>query len=165
MTKSGWADLSDKAQWDIKVALRGPDANFPETLKWFTTSVIRGQVREVFRVGGLVNADLNLVVLPYGSLEEEDSSYPPQPFRWNYDHFFTHVQEAAFHLGVPKLQLPGQTYRRIMLINSATKAAKEMIAASEAEGAEFLPYSPKSLFSPAGIAEIKRHLVEGRIQF
>ena len=64
MTREQWDQLSDKGKWDIKVAMRGPDSYYGEVLKWYTTSVIRGQVREIFRVGGLVNADLQLVVLP-----------------------------------------------------------------------------------------------------
>src|SRR3990167_9321895 len=50
-TKERWdLELNDKGKWDVMVAMRGPDSNYGETLKWFTTSVIRGRCRRAFRV-------------------------------------------------------------------------------------------------------------------
>ena len=67
MTPEQWKTLPDKARWDITVTLRGPDSRYGETIKWFTSSVIRGQVVEIFNTHGLVNPDLHLVILPIGS--------------------------------------------------------------------------------------------------
>jgi hypothetical protein len=64
LSREEWEKFTPKMQWDIKVALRGPDLYASDTTKWFTTSIIRGKMREVCRVGGLVNDDLNLIILP-----------------------------------------------------------------------------------------------------
>jgi hypothetical protein len=61
-----WDAFTPKQRWDVIVALRGPDVARSEIIKWFTTSVIRGKMREVMRVGGQVNNDLNLIILPAG---------------------------------------------------------------------------------------------------
>lgn len=47
-----------------------------ETVKWFTTSVIRGKMRKVMRVGGTVNTDLDLIILPNGLLKGNEPEYP-----------------------------------------------------------------------------------------
>lgn len=64
LTQTEWEAFTPKQKWDVIVALRGPDVAGSETIKWFTTSVIRGRMRQVMRVGGQVNTDLNLIILP-----------------------------------------------------------------------------------------------------
>ena len=121
LTKSEWFSLSEKAQWDIKVALRGPDSCYGETLKWFTTSVIRGQCADVFRVGGLVNPDLKLVVLPYGTPGSKVNSAFREAGKvsWNYEHFVDHVSSAAVHLGLDRLHIEADLWHSAMQGNSA----------------------------------------------
>lgn len=67
-SEAEWNRLTPKQQWDTIVALRGPDFRGSETVKWYTTSVIRGKMRKILRVGGTVNTDLNLVVIPSGGM-------------------------------------------------------------------------------------------------
>ena len=105
MTKTQWANLSPKQQWDCLVALRGPDCYHSEKIKWFTTSVIRGQMGEIMRVGGLVNNEMKLVILPHDLCIPNPIVVKDHPlqFGWCGDHFFTHTYEAAINLGIPIL--------------------------------------------------------------
>lgn len=74
-TSEEWARLTPKQQWDTIVALRGPDLRGSDSAKWYSTSVIRGKMRGILRVGGMVNTDLNLMILPSGG----DVGIKPRP--------------------------------------------------------------------------------------
>ena len=93
VTKAQWANLSPKQQWDCLVALRGPDCFQSDKIKWFTTSVIRGQMGEIMRVGGLVNNEMKLVILPHDLCIPNPIVVKDHPlqFGWCGDHFFTHT--------------------------------------------------------------------------
>lgn len=129
MTKETWKELSPKQQWDIQVALRGPDCQDSECMKWFTTAVIRGQMSPIQRVGGTVNEDLKLVIVP----QEWGSSqviYPPTTTRevrevirahllrigtWNSHHFFEHIITAATHMGLPVGYVDTQVWQTVIM--------------------------------------------------
>lgn len=152
MTKTQWAKLTDKQQWDIIVALRGPDSNYGETLKWFTTSVIRGQMAPVMRVGGTVNKDLKLVVLPIGSHSKPSIQTAFSGSEaWNYGHFVEHIQEAAYNLGLEVLYLFSDDWHRIMRGRSIIEAMKEIL--ETAPKVKTYDNSQQTL-----LAELKRHL-------
>ena len=158
ITREQWEALSDKARWDVKVALRGPDAYNGEVLKWFTTSVIRGQVREVFRVGGLVNHDLQLVVLPSAELA---STYKASKTSWNYKHFVEHVGTAADWLGVPKLRIEPSVWHAAMQAGSSKQAIQTILDAAQAwEGSQY-PYI--TLYKSAHLKELERHMNTGHL--
>ena len=133
MTKSTFSRLSEKAQWDLKVALRGPDSCYGETLKWFTTSVIRGQMADVFRVGGTVNGDLKLVILPSGHPGEEiQQAYAiAGTLAWNYAHFIDHVRTAAEWLDVPVLKVDADLWHTAMRGHNVKVAGAKILAAGE----------------------------------
>lgn len=95
LTNEEWEKMSGKARWDSIVALRGPDLIGSDTLKWFTTSVIRYRLGQVMRTGGLVNSHLGFVVLPEGCYTTKST----KPF--DVGHFLNHVAEAATWLSVP----------------------------------------------------------------
>ena len=103
MTKTDWADLTLKQQWDVKVALRGPDLH-NNNLKLYTTAIIRWACSNVMRVGGTVNHACPVIVLPLnlGSLSRGEQS------AWGFDtyHFITHIQEAAEILNIPTVSIP-----------------------------------------------------------
>lgn len=103
-----WEELSGKGKWDVQVALRGPDAENSDTMKWFTTSVIRGACSKVMRVGGLVNDSLGFVLLPSGDGPRITTH------GFNYHHFFTHVREAAGWLDIPVITIPATVWWKIM---------------------------------------------------
>ena len=144
ITRAQWESLNDKAKWDIKVALRGPDSYYGETLKWFTTSVIRGHVRKVFRVGGTVNKDLNLVILP-----DNDSDRTATKEKWNASHFTGHITSAAEWLNIPILHIPAKEWHTIMKSNSISSAASAIISLFTEDDED----SPN-------IKELQRHLKE-----
>lgn len=164
MTKSQWERASEKAQWDIKVALRGPDSNYGETLKWFTTSVIRGQMQNVFRVGGLVNPDLELVVLPgRGELTPTQKEELKGTAAWNCRHFCDHIQTAAAHIGIGLLRIEASVWHKVMRGESALAAGETILARAvkfleEHEGKASAIYP---LYDPAAIKELERHLKNG----
>ena len=182
MTKSKFESLGDKAQWDIKVALRGPDSHYGETLKWFTTAVIRGKMRGVFRVGGLVNEDLDLVVIPSGELSTADkAAYKAAgEFGWNYSHFAEHISTAARWLDIPILLVEAAVWHEAMR-ESGTKAAAERIFTAAEKWAEKQEKAvnsetgeitwdkfyktgisrPDKLYAPAAVKELKRHIEQG----
>ena len=180
MTKTQWGALSEKAKWDIKVALRGPDSSYGETLKWFTTSVIRGQMRDIFRVGGLVNHDLSLVIVPGGRSEKVDRLYSEiEHYAWNYHHFIDHISTAAEHLGVPIMRIEPDLWHKVMSSPRATLAAEEILTAGEEWMKRFENptdsrleklsrmglRSPSSLYGEDHMKELARHLKSGRMAF
>ena len=137
-----WGRLSGKQQWDILVALRGPDCGNSEIIKWFTTGVIRGEMAPVMRVGGTVNSDLRCVVLP----EKFQETYlvPGGTMPWNSGHFFQHVSEAATILGLPLVVIKQEQWDKAMQKGS-TDAVAILLEGIE-EGAE-----------SAGAKELKRY--------
>ncbi len=149
ITQEYWDGLSEKAQWDIKVALRGPDSYYGETLKWFTTSVIRGYCKRIFRVGGTVNSDLKLVILP------APSGWNPTPVKtsWNYKHFVEHVALAAEWLNIPILYIPSDKWHEVMQLDHAAQAAKMVLNEVVANPENHYSQKPKKL------AELKRHYI------
>lgn len=148
LTASQWEKMSEKAQWDIKVALRGPDSYYGETLKWYTTSVIRGRCRKVFRVGGTVNQDLKAVVLPdnrHGDITYKKAG----KVAWNAAHFLEHIEAAASWLNIPILYIPTETWHEVMQMGNQVAAGQAILQAAEAK--ERKP-------DPKAIAEVKRHV-------
>lgn len=191
LTKTAWGEFSPKAQWDCVVALRGPDSNYGETVKWFTTSVIRGKMQGVMRVGGLVNSHLNLVVLPATHWSEEEAG-PSKKSAWNYHHFCTHVRTAADWLDIPILLAESDVWHKLMRLNSASQAVQALLKVGEQwhkdaekeekketpssseEVGEDVPltfkkfvYSKKhsGLYAKTGLEELKRHLDAHEITF
>lgn len=79
ITQKEWDALSPKQKWDSIVGLRGPDVSPSDVIKWFTTSVIRARLSGVMRVGGQVNQDLNLVIIPSGSLIARKTGWGSMP--------------------------------------------------------------------------------------
>lgn len=156
ITKTDWDNLSEKAQWDIKVALRGPDVYHAETIKWFTTSVIRGRCRKVFRVGGLVNSDLKMVILPSGYRNSQTKR--DNPDAWNSGHFLDHVSTAAQWLHVPVLHVPADVWFDAMR-SDIRDAGEQILKAAEQQMQEnhklLVPQQMEC------IAELKRHLKSG----
>ena len=126
-----WGRLSGKQQWDILVALRGPDCGNSEIIKWFTTAVIRGEMSPVMRVGGTVNTDLKAVVLP----EKFQSPYiapAKEGMPWNSGHFFQHVTEAATILGLPLVVVKQEQWDKAMSMG-ATDATSVLIEGLDQE--------------------------------
>lgn len=154
LSRPDWARFTPKMQWDIKVSLRGPDVDNSQMLKWFTTSVIRGKMREVTRVGGLINTDLNLVVIPisnstfngYSRYGSPPSDLPPCScercawltkrlhkeagvLRWDCSHFFHHIQEASAILGIPCVAADPLIYREVFRTGSLSTATATVLNA------------------------------------
>ena len=101
MTLTEWNALNDKGQWDIKVALRGPDCpGDSETIKWYSTAVLRGQLTNVFRVGGTINTHLKMIILPTDGDGQE----------WGAHHWVDHVHTAAYWMRLPTVLVPGPAY-------------------------------------------------------
>lgn len=109
ITEAYWASLDGKAKWDSLVALRGPDLVSSDVLKWFTSSVLRHVMKEVMRVGGLVNGKVPFVVLP--------NSYAGWKGNFDICHFCGHVYEAACWLKVPIVYIGEVDFQTIMTTN------------------------------------------------
>ena len=149
LTKEAWSRMSGKEQWDIQVALRGPDSFYGETVKWYTTAVIRGKVQEVMRVGGTVNNYLNLVILPgHGSIVDKKKR------DWNCGHFVEHVQLAAHHLKIPCLTIPNELWHETMRMTSAHHAGVKIYA---------VVAEHPSKYGPEVIAALSKHLELGSV--
>ena len=150
-TRQRWEALSEKERWDIMVALRGPDSHYGETLKWYTTSVIRGQMRGILRVGGTINTHLQMIITP----RDRGTSFKSKPKidRWNCAHFIEHVQLAAHHMGLHDMQISGDLWHEAMCMSSAYEAGKKMLEVLST-GAEF---------DPVGIKELGKHVEMGRV--
>lgn len=93
ISKEKWDSFLGKQQWDVMCALRGPDCDdeMSTRLKWFSTSVIRGYMRDCIRVGGAVNREDGQVTLPL--------KFSASPF-W-FSHFLSHIKDAAAVLEIP----------------------------------------------------------------
>lgn len=107
ITKTQWESLSEKEKWDVQVALRGPDCHNSEHIKYYTTAVIRAAVMKVMRVGGTVNTDLKIVVVPdwSGGSRKLTPPWRELPYAWNFSHFFEHIIGASEVLGIPRLHI------------------------------------------------------------
>lgn len=136
LTREQWDTLTPKQQWDIKVALRGPDCGGSEVIKEFTTAVIRSHVSEVMRVGGQTNPYLGCVVLPYKSsfVSQELATKlkelgVPSILFWNGHHFFEHIEEAAHHLGIPIIKVDKEIWLKAMSTSGyGATPAKSLLA-------------------------------------
>ena len=109
LSKEFWNNLSEKAQWDIKTALRGPDCFHSEHIKFWTTGVIRYACRDAFRVGGSQNDKISFVLAPSGALT---GMIQPEhiPFGWNWTHFAQHVRDAAEYMNIPVVMVKSDLY-------------------------------------------------------
>ena len=142
MIKAEWDVLSAKAQWDIKVALRGPDSYYGETLKWYTTSVVRGQIRHVFRVGGTINKSLAAIITPKrGCFPEAD------PTTWNHHHFIEHVRLAAVHLRIPDMRISSDLWHKAMQSPCTWMAARMIMEEYEEEDPSSIKIKKKVLIT------------------
>jgi hypothetical protein len=111
LTLAQWDALSPKAQWDIKVALRGPDCMGSEGVKWLTTSLIRGMVSQIMRVGGTVNTSgCPCVVVPSHLDAVLTQIATPSLFNFNSSHFFSHIIDAAGWMKMGILSVPGEKW-------------------------------------------------------
>jgi hypothetical protein len=174
ITQEKWDKMNEKAKWDTIAALRGPDCRHSDVIKWFATSVIRGCLSGVMRVGGLVNKDLSLVVIPTGDLPRQDN--PSHPHQWDYNHYFQHVGEAATWLGLPVVRIGAKEYLEYVngglysltttcqgfityLEARAENIKKVKIKATPGDWQEFHLIMDGSSYIPKSdhIAELKRH--------
>lgn len=135
LSKSAWEEMGGKAKWDSIVALRGPDMKGSELVKMFTTSVIRSRLSGVMRVGGQISK-LGCVVAPLDSLFKGD--------KFDDYHFFTHVREAAHHLGIPTLLVPAEVYKAALDTGSTSEACSVFLRAIE-EGKVYKPTNDLAL--------------------
>ena len=110
VSKEFWAALSEKAQWDVKVAMRGPDCFNSEHIKFWTTGPLRWACRDAFRVGGQLNDRINFVIVPSGSITGPFKPELLGGLGFNWQHFSQHVREAAEHIGLPIVQVKADVY-------------------------------------------------------
>ena len=155
MTQQEWTNLSEKARWDIVAALRGPDLCVAG-LKWFTTSVIRGRVVEIFNSHGLVNTDLNLVILPQGNV----STVKHRKDGFDFNHFYNHIQAAAEWLGLPILRVDPAVWDDAILTHGwTTNGGNSVLAAAK----DYQGNPP--LYQPDLINELARHMSSRIVSF
>ena len=150
MTKTQWAELCGKQQWDVLVSLRGPDCRHSENIKWFTTAVIRWAMHTVMRVGGTLNPDLKMIVV---SSTPDVSVYGAgisSVMRWDPVHFFNHVYTAAQVLEIPVYTIPSGIY----MLAVAEPSHPHLAVLKMYEGLSKLPHSPYL----ALVKELERHL-------
>ena len=160
LSKTDWEGLNDKARWDIQVALRGPDSHYGETIKWYTTSVIRGYCRKVFRVGGLVNDDLKLVVLPEDARRPTTGRGTKDRDSWNAAHFIEHVQAAANWIGIPIIYLPVELWFSLMQQDNIGRTGKQILEYLKTLPVEESPVRRlrPNMDSAKNSKELERHL-------
>jgi len=139
ISKDRWYnELSEKNRWDVMVAMRGPDSQFPNSnyvLKYFTTAVIRGEVWEILRCAGgsaLYNTDDRYIILPDGDLYPPDlfDNNPEQSLQWRYgfnlDHFVKHIEKARVVLDIPTFYVPTHIWL-IMMEHPGIKGAVKFL--------------------------------------
>lgn len=122
--KEDWKALNSKGKWDILVALRGPDSRDSGTLKWFTTAVIRAKSWKLFKPEGgsaVVNYKLPCVIMPEGyhlplTISGKLIS------RFDFNHFFQHVDEAAHLMSIPVHYIDPDVYLAACLTGSQIAA-------------------------------------------
>lgn len=111
ITELQWDEYTGKQKWDVLVAMRGPDVKNSDTLKWFTTAVIRYHAENLFRIGGMINHHTPFVLGLINGCEYK----PVGPRSWDLVHFFTHIMEAAALLQVPIYYVSSQTILEVMI--------------------------------------------------
>lgn len=153
MTKEEFEGLSGKAQWDVKVALRGPDVKRSNTAKWFTTSVIRHKVSNIMRVGGTVNDHLNLIIIP----DNPGAIRTGELLGWDASHFINHIIEAAQILSIRCIPIPTKVWVDACFGDTANerRATKLFIEALEELKAKYDAYSTGKYLSI--MTELKNH--------
>lgn len=102
MQPDRWEALSGKERWDAITGLRGPDMEPSQRLKWITASVIRHHLKDVMRVGGLVNNFMTCIIVPRASEFEIYEGF-------NYRHYIGHITDSAAVLQIPVFHLRSQT--------------------------------------------------------
>lgn len=107
---TSWVSLTGKQKWDVMSSMRGPDRRDTagSILKWLTTSVLRMRMCECFRVGGMLNTCLSVVVLP-----DRFTSLNPESM-FDASHFLSHIRDAAHVVGVPILSIDSDLYRSVL---------------------------------------------------
>jgi hypothetical protein len=117
LEKAHWKNYEGKAQWDCQVALRGADFA-SETMKYYSTSVIRHKLSGVMRVGGLVNAQFNFILLPgRDAIKWHLTLYPG----FNVTHWAEHVYEAAQILSIPVIHLTAAAWAAVVKGTGSTE--------------------------------------------
>lgn len=159
MTKTAWAELTPKAQWDIQVAMRGPDCQNSEGIKWLTTGVIRWAMHTVMRVGGSLNEDLKIILVPndcYTLDKEIRAKTEDKTLSWSPAHFFQHVIEAAHWLGITAVPIPNEVYLQAVRQSQPAMGLYVIwVWANEGSG-DNNPY--ESVFHSKVKLEVERHL-------
>ena len=141
----------------------------------------RGDSWTVFRVGGLVNNDLKTVILPQGRDVAVDASLQKaERFAWNYHHFVEHVEAAAAWMNLPILWIEDSVWHEALGKNSRGTAADLILEAAEKwkwdpTTEEELAIEkklaalyvkgiarPDRLYNKNAVAELRRHIEEGR---
>lgn len=122
MTKDQWSSLNGKQQWDCIVALRGPDLYGSETIKYFTTGVIRNAMAPIMRVGGQLS-NLDFVCLPSGRVFKPAKE---GGVAIDLNHFVQHVWEAAQNLDIPIVAVPSDLWEK--LVNAPYREAMKLLS-------------------------------------
>ena len=121
ITPEQWEKFNGKQKWDLMSALRGPDyvpcsklkgTDALNRMKWYSTSVIRGVLRNVIRVGGMVNTQTGIVIAPETYSTQEAHGGMGKAF--NAGHFFGHIQDACCILQIPLIRLSSADYISFM---------------------------------------------------
>jgi hypothetical protein len=91
-------------------------------------------MRDVIRVGGLVNDSLKAIIIPhnYNAFDPDKGKKEKGIFAWDYHHFFSHVIEAARWLGIPIISCDGEIYLKAV----SSSIGVDKIAIELAEGVE-----------------------------
>jgi hypothetical protein len=124
ISKTTWDALPGKGKWDSVVALRGPDLKGSDLVKMFTTSVVRHRLSGVMRVGGLVS-HVGCVIVPSAALYKTD--------KFDDQHYFQHVREAANWLEIPIAMSDAATYKAALDSGSVHAAADIFLRAIKEE--------------------------------
>lgn len=130
ITEEEWSQFEGKARWDSVVALRGPDLTNSDTLKWFTSSVIRYKMSGVMRVGGLVNRQLPFVVLPLGHDLTGSKGF-------DCAHFIGHIYEAANWLHIPIAPCSPDLWKQILSGKVYYTESQQLLRDELPEGSSF----------------------------
>ena len=129
MTKSQWEDLSGKQRWDTLVALRGPDCQHSENIKWFSTGVLRWSLHTVIRVGGTLNQTFKHILVPSEiNLTERliRATSSLSTLAWSPTHFFQHLREAADVCGINVYDIPSDVYWEAMAEGDVARATARL---------------------------------------
>ena len=138
LTESQWQRLPGKAKWDCVVALRGPDWEHSDSLKYHTASVIRWKLSGIMRVGGMINEKFPYILIPNSKgFQWHISKWPG----FALGHFLTHINEAASYLRIPVIHLGVPAWEALMsqphsgeLPNAAKLEVDKYLASFAKEG-------------------------------